>query len=123
MVIKDCILKDGKFINHGKVGFIDFGVSESFINKNNFLCKKYVGKTVYKSPKVYSHTPFDARKADIWSLGVVLFMLQFGCQPYTIPHNNCQLFCLITKGKIIKYLKEIDKYKYVTKPLISMLIY
>lgn len=40
--------------------------------------------TAYKAPKVYGKKRiFDARSADIWSLGVVLFMLTVGAPPFS----------------------------------------
>ena len=64
---------------HGQM--VDFGLAEAFTSRDSsgdidFRCKKYVGKTQYKSPKVYAKKEvFDARSADCWSLGVVLFMM------------------------------------------------
>eukprot|EP01083_Nonionella_stella_P100122 282017_1 len=67
--------------NDFQIKLIDFGVAEVFTSKNangqiDFRCKKYVGKTGYKAPKVYGkkHT-FDARSADCWSLAVCFFMM------------------------------------------------
>ena len=63
------------------VKFIDFGLTEFFdLNENpNWKSTKYVGKTHYKAPKVYAkQEEFCANQADVWSLGVCLFMMVVG---------------------------------------------
>ena len=56
--------------------FVDFGLAEFFEPDDEFLCDKFVGKKTYKAPEVYAAKDrFDARKADIWCLGVVLFVM------------------------------------------------
>ena len=45
-----------------------------------FCCLLFTG---YKAPKVYGKREiFDARAADIWSLGIVLFMMIIGAPPF-----------------------------------------
>eukprot|EP01084_Bolivina_argentea_P113956 202991_1 len=70
-----------------QIRFCDFGLSESFNNANkNFECSKYVGKKTYKSPKIYERKgKFDARLADVWSLGVVFFILATVNTPFKKP--------------------------------------
>ena len=64
VTLKGCVIEDGKFINHGTIKFIDFGVSKLYLNKSSFKkCKKYVGKVNYQAPKTYLNKPFDASKA------------------------------------------------------------
>jgi len=87
MLIKDVIFdyKKKRFISHGYVNIIDFGLAEFFSPTTQFRCNKYVGKTAYKAPKVYAKKEFDARKADVWSFGVCMFMILCGCPPYEKP--------------------------------------
>ena len=46
----------------------------------------------YKAPKVYGKKKvFDARSADIWSLGIVLFMMTIGAPPFKRYVDNASL--------------------------------
>ena len=96
-------------MNHGKITFIDFGLAESFIKRDSFKCNKFVGKTGYKSPRIFSRKIFDAQKSDIWALGVVLFIMQFGIRPYKIPSPTCPIYCVLIGGFMSQYLKHIGK--------------
>ena len=74
---------------------IDFGVSHDINHINNngsWISNKRVGKTNYMAPEVWAQKDYDCRKADVWTLGVMLFMLLIGCPPYSRPiikrHNK-----------------------------------
>ena len=60
-------------------------------NKDNpFLCSKH-GMThnqAHTSPKVFDGEVYDARCADMWSLGIILFTLCVGVEPYKFPNNK-----------------------------------
>ena len=55
------------------------------------------GSVTNASPEVYAHgapgalvaaAPYDAEKADVWSLGVLLFVMAVGRPPWTEPASN-----------------------------------
>jgi len=105
--------KSGKIINNGKVYLIDFGLSEYFGNNSTFICNKKCGKYTYQSPEVFSGGNYNAKKADIWSLGVVLFALILGIHPYITPTINDAFYCGIMKGDLDKILITHNKAKYI----------
>ena len=121
VLIKDCVFKNGKFISHGVISFIDFGVSKSYINKNSFDgCTKFVGKISYQAPEIYHKKAFNAAKADVWSLGVILFMiLFFGC-PYNAPTNADPMFNNICGGFIPEWAKDNSKTEFLSKEVLGM---
>jgi len=122
MLIKGCVFKNGKFISHGQVNFIDFGLSERYPDKKSFdNCTKYVGKPNYQPPKVYYNLPFNAAKADVWSLGVVLFTMITGCSAYTIPTTKDDMFITLYAGYIIEWAKYNGKHKYFSKSVSDLL--
>lgn len=45
------------------------------------MAKSHVGSPIYMAPEVLSGELYDS-KADIWSLGVVLYEMLFGKCPY-----------------------------------------
>lgn len=57
---------------------IDFGASEKMINEK--LTKK-VGTPYYVAPEVIKSTSYD-EKVDVWSCGVILYILLCGQPPF-----------------------------------------
>eukprot|EP00483_Globobulimina_turgida_P000249 UN00249 len=92
------------FSHNFEIKFCDFGLSEAFDGKD-FRCNKFVGKTGYKAPKVYGKsTIFDARLADVWSLGIVFFMIAIGAPPFKRPSKKELAFNLIMNGQMDELL-------------------
>ncbi|KAF0700495.1 Aste57867_8979 [Aphanomyces stellatus] len=52
----------------------DFGLA----TPTSLICKDTVGKHFYMSPEVTQGVEYDPAKADVWSLGIMLFMLLTG---------------------------------------------
>jgi len=123
ILIKGCEYKDGKFKSHGQVYLCDYGLSEYFSDQNTkFLCAKYVGKTAYQAPEVFIRNGiFDARKADIWSLGICLFMLQFGLAPLNEASMKDDYFRNIISGFISQMIKDNGKSEYLSKWFLNII--
>lgn len=89
-------------------GFIkisDFGLSR-FVNKNGIV-ETPCGSPCYASPECISGHPYDGRKSDIWSAGVITYAMVTGQLPWT-KRNQQQLFEQIKKGDYIipSYLSD-----------------
>jgi len=66
-----------------QVKLCDFGLAEMFDERSSFECNKYCGKTNYKSPEIISKKKkFNAKSNDIWCLGICLFMMIIGSNPW-----------------------------------------
>lgn len=84
--------------SHAKL--IDFGLSE--VCAGLTTCRS--GSCSYQSPEVLSGDAFDPLKADIWSLGVVLYAMVIGYLPWTRRTRgevteqirSCQFFVPVT---------------------------
>ncbi|KAJ3599591.1 hypothetical protein NHX12_033547 [Muraenolepis orangiensis] len=63
--------------NKAKVS--DFGFSRYLSPE---LSKTFCGSLAYISPEVFLGAPYDPRKSDIWSLGVMLYIMVTGRKPY-----------------------------------------
>ena len=63
----------------------DFGFCRSCISKDGKekLSDTYCGSLQYASPEVLQGKPYKIQPADIWSLGVVLFVMVNGSHPFT----------------------------------------
>jgi serine/threonine protein kinase len=79
----------------GRVKISDFGLSR-FVRADG-LVETPCGSPCYVSPECISGKPYDGRKSDLWSVGVVLFALLTGTLPWT-KRNQQQLFDQIRKA-------------------------
>jgi len=73
----DNVLIDRK----GLVKLIDFGLCE-FTTSHEQVLRGWVGSLEYAAPEILLRIPYDGFKADVWSLGVLLFALLYGEFPY-----------------------------------------
>ena len=96
LCLENIMLKNGNFIENedgtisinGAVSakLCDFGVAEIFKPKHDgdhraFRCVKtgsILGEIQYHSPRILDKEVYDARKADNWALGMMLFECFFG---------------------------------------------
>jgi len=99
----------------------DFGLAEIF-RKDSFRCTKFCGKTNYKAPEVYGKNGvFDARKADIWSLGITCIEMITGKPPYfEMPPIKVILLTIQSPPVQVKSHCEDKGYK-VSKDLIKLI--
>ena len=79
-----------------KIKISDLGLSHSVKRP----CDKKVGTPSYMSPEVYDFSgegAFNGIKADLFSLGIILFGLNFGATPWKVPNKRedrtFSLFC------------------------------
>jgi len=119
LLIKDTIVYNGVFIEHGCIQFCDWGISQFFNNKT-YHCTQYAGKTMYKSPQVFNKIPFNASKADIWSIGVVLFLMLVGSPPFLKPTIKDPYYHNIINGYMHRMLIDNDKDKYITSNVLDL---
>ena len=79
------------------VKICDFGVSRKLNNSNNIM-HEHCGTPVYIAPEIYSDKGYSGYGCDIWSLGVTLYYMVAGIQPFKAS-NLKDLQNLIKKGK------------------------
>ena len=77
----------------------DFGFSEYFDGEN--LLNTFCGTLAYISPECLLHKKFNGFQSDIWSLGVLLYVLVTGSYPWSVKKIS------ITKYQILNGLYEI----------------
>jgi len=63
------------------------------------------GKWFYMSPEIaYNRTAFDGFKADMWAMGVILYMMLMGSPPFETPTPDDRYFAFITAGHLRRML-------------------
>jgi 5'-AMP-activated protein kinase catalytic alpha subunit len=81
--------------DQGHVKLIDFGFSaNSRIPLTNFC-----GTPAYMCPELVRKLPYNGAKADVWALGVILYLLLVGAFPFRAG-NELELYRLIASGKL-----------------------
>jgi 5'-AMP-activated protein kinase catalytic alpha subunit len=73
----DNIFLDAEF--HAKVG--DFGLSR-FVEESELL-KTRCGTITYVAPEIVNSSPYNGYKADVWSCGVLLYVMVTGAPPWS----------------------------------------
>jgi len=103
-----------------EVKIIDFGVAKLYPN-HKFVANVPVGKTGYMAPEVFNRKTYDPRAADIWSIGVMLFMMLIGAPPYQVPKRSNPAFNFIVKGRLGDVLKHWKRLGCVTEDALDLL--
>lgn len=94
MHLKGLIHRDLKLENllldkHKNVVISDFGFVNSYNRDKNDLMKTSCGSPCYAAPElVLTQTPYEGRKVDIWSLGVILYAMLSGYLPFDDDPDN-----------------------------------
>jgi serine/threonine protein kinase len=75
-------IKPGNILidNYGRSKLADFGLSHFCDEKKKI--SQFCGSMFFTAPEIFSEKPYDPFKADIWSLGVTLYLLASGKFPY-----------------------------------------
>lgn len=83
----------------------DFGFSKDVLKCKEYLSKTYCGSRAYVSPEILLGLPYDAKKADVWAIGVILYIFVTGVVSSELEKQNVNLFdpfrCHSKKIKII----------------------
>ncbi|CAF0988398.1 unnamed protein product [Rotaria sp. Silwood1] len=74
------------FEKQGVVKLTDFGFSNLFSPGKKLLTS--CGSLAYSAPEILLGDPYDAPAVDIWSLGVILFMLVTGHAPFQEANDS-----------------------------------
>lgn len=68
------------------VKLIDFGMAA--LQPEGRLLSTPCGSPHYAAPEVVSNQPYDGTQADVWSCGVILYVMLTGTTPYNYSNNN-----------------------------------
>lgn len=78
----DLKLENIIFDRFGNVKLIDFGLAHSIQNKGFGSYRKLLGTYGYMAPEIHKSELYNIRKADLFSLAVILFIMVYGSPPF-----------------------------------------
>ncbi|KAH3679567.1 hypothetical protein WICMUC_000900 [Wickerhamomyces mucosus] len=88
IVHRDLKLENLLLDKHKNIIITDFGFVNSFTSSNE-LMKTSCGSPCYAAPElVISNDPYEARKVDVWSCGVILYAMLAGYLPFDDDPQN-----------------------------------
>nr|4YSJ_A Chain A, Calmodulin-like domain protein kinase [Eimeria tenella]4YSJ_B Chain B, Calmodulin-like domain protein kinase [Eimeria tenella]4YSM_A Chain A, Calmodulin-like domain protein kinase [Eimeria tenella]4YSM_B Chain B, Calmodulin-like domain protein kinase [Eimeria tenella]4YUQ_A Chain A, Calmodulin-like domain protein kinase [Eimeria tenella]4YUQ_B Chain B, Calmodulin-like domain protein kinase [Eimeria tenella]4YZB_A Chain A, Calmodulin-like domain protein kinase [Eimeria tenella]4YZ len=90
------------------IRIIDFGLSTHFESTKKM--KDKIGTAYYIAPEVL-HGTYD-EKCDVWSTGVILYILLSGCPPF----NGANEFDILKKVEKGKFTFDLPQWKKVSEP-------
>ena len=102
--------------NHAIVG--DFGFAREFEDSDDFMCKTFCGSAAYASPELLRGSFYNAKSNDVWSLGIVLYVMICGGMPF--DDNNIKAMVDKQLSKDIQFPAGIKEKTNVH--LISLLL-
>ena len=84
----------------------DFGLA---INKNISRSTDFVGTKVYMAPEIIERKPYDGVKADIFSVGVVLFAIVNAFMPFKNAKLSDKNYKMLVRGQKDKFFTGYEK--------------
>ncbi|CAI5701189.1 unnamed protein product [Peronospora effusa] len=109
--LENILLKDGQ------VKICDFGLSTDA----NKLSSDVVGKYYYMAPEMTQGAVYDPKKADMWSLGVLLFILLTGSPLFVDEGRYAPTLRVLNKYGVAKILELWGLEKLISRPAINLL--
>ncbi len=116
-------LKPGNIMRRqdGSVALIDFGISQSTIlalSRLDATAEPIAGTPYYMSPEQISGQPTDAR-ADLYSLGVILYQMLTGEKPY-VGESYDQIVAQHLDGRIPTLPAALSSLQYLIEALLGL---
>jgi hypothetical protein len=115
---RDIKLENILILNDNVIKLIDFGFAVK-CNKNEYQ-ELFCGTLYYMPPEIVNKEKYIPYYSDIWSLGVLLYAMLFGCFPFKANKED-KLFQLINEGKVI-FPNHIEVSDEVKKLLLKIFV-
>lgn len=80
-------------------------------NDKKILSETYCGSYAYAPPEILVGTPYDPQKADVWSMGVILFAMLCGRLPFDDTNHRILIREVNSKVKFPLYPHVADDCK------------
>lgn len=68
--------------------------------------KSYRGTKTYMAPEIKEHKVYDGRQTDMFSIGVILYIIVQGIFPFAEARKDDYYYKLLMEGKLEKYWQK-----------------
>lgn len=104
---------------HWNVKLADFGFARFCVDTDGkrVLSQTYCGSAAYAAPEVVSGTPYNPKLADVWSLGIILYIMVNA----TMPFDDSNLKKLL-KDQLARKWDFRSRVKDVLTPSLTQLV-
>ncbi|OWZ00061.1 Serine/threonine protein kinase [Phytophthora megakarya] len=89
-------------LHQGSYKLADFGIATRKYCPGGLL----VGKNCYMAPEIVAGDSYDPKAADMWSLGIVVFILLTGSPLISLASTSARAFCVFKKAGVERVLKS-----------------
>lgn len=99
----------------------DFGLS----TLANTICSGRVGKTLYMAPEIVRGVEYDPVQADIWSLGIVLFLMLTGSPLVSLASDDLPEFLAVQQigcHGVLRHWQMDGLFSFATIDLLSKML-
>ena len=90
----------------------DFGIS-NFFNQKSILSESFLGTPSYTSPETLEEKKYDVIKNDVYSCGIILYILMYRAYPFEWQNELNDSF---SKNNINSYIKNVKSLNYLEEP-------
>ncbi|TMW58140.1 hypothetical protein Poli38472_011728 [Pythium oligandrum] len=104
-------------LRHGEWKIADFGLSTQ-VNERTSDC---AGKDYYMAPEVVAQESYDPAKADVWSLGIMLFVMLTGSQLLPVASPKTKSFSVVVSFGIGAILTAWGMRENVSDAVVGLL--
>lgn len=84
----------------------DFGFAT---NKNVKKLTLFRGTKTYMAPEIWGTAAYDGRKADVFSMGIVIFAIVVGYQPFAKASHKDKYFQMFLQGDLNLFWKKTER--------------
>lgn len=91
---------DNVMMNGDLPVLIDFGLATV---QGEYKLIDFVGTPYYSAPELLNHQPYDGRLSDLWSLGVLYYVMVYNKQPYYCKQKSCKALTAKVNSQPVSY--------------------
>ena len=106
-VHRDLKTENIMFNSNFNVKIVDFGFATKIEgNLKNGKHQQYLGTPVYAAPELHFKVPYYGVSNDIFSLGIIMFVLVTGCLPFRTDVPSDPLYSCIIRGDYTSFWQK-----------------